>query len=534
MRNRSEASQVLLLTRRGLRDSRTRIVTFAYLFAFYSYVQPVGYRHTYKTAVERTVFAHSFGDNPGLRLLYGLPHDLDTTSGYTAWRVGGVLALAAAVYGLLAAVRATRAEEEAGRSEVLLAAPLSRSTAAIATWAVIAGGIGLLWLAEFAGLLIARIPVAGAAALSLATATVAAVGAGFGMLASQFAGTRRGAMAIGGAVVAGCFLLRILADTVSGAGVLRWLTPLGWAEQLQPLIRLRPAVLVLPAVVTVILGVVAARLSRVRDLGAGLIAGRDRAQPHLTLLRSPALLAFRTQRGVLAAWLGSMWAFLGILGVVSHSLSSGDIPDNVRRQLAKLGIGSIITAKGYISFVFLIVVLAIALYAASQISALRQDEVQHLETLLAYPIGRVSWLVQRLGLAAGAVASIGLSAGLAAWVGATAAGVHLGVGGMLEAGANSLPIALLFLGIGALAYGVAPRPAPALTYALIVLSFLWQLVGALLGPPRWVLDLSPFAHLALVPAQPFQPVAASVMTGLGVLGAAAAVVAFRRRDLMSD
>ena len=134
------------LARQAMRDARTRTVVFAYLFAVYAYIQPVGFRHTYPTEASRRAFAESFAANPGLRLLYGQPHQIDTTAGYTAWRVGGVLAIAAAAYGLLAAVRAGRAEEESGRTEIVLAAPVSRATASTAGLLAIAAGIALLWV----------------------------------------------------------------------------------------------------------------------------------------------------------------------------------------------------------------------------------------------------------------------------------------------------------------------------------------------------------------------------------------------------
>jgi ABC-2 type transport system permease protein len=103
------------LARQLFRDARIRTIAFAYLFAAYSFIQPVGYRHAYPTPSDRLGFARSFAENRGLRLLYGEPHDVLTTSGYAAWRVGGVLAIAAAAFGLLAAVRALRTEEDAGR-----------------------------------------------------------------------------------------------------------------------------------------------------------------------------------------------------------------------------------------------------------------------------------------------------------------------------------------------------------------------------------------------------------------------------------
>ena len=112
---------VLALARRAFRDARIRTISFAYLFALYAYIQPVGYRDAYPTLADRLAFAHSFANNEALRLFYGYPYDLLSVSGYTAWRVGGTLAIFAAVFGLLAAVRALRTEEDAGRMELVLA-----------------------------------------------------------------------------------------------------------------------------------------------------------------------------------------------------------------------------------------------------------------------------------------------------------------------------------------------------------------------------------------------------------------------------
>ena len=528
---RGRTGVLAALARQALRDARARTVVFGYLFAVYAYIQPVGYRHTYPTDASRRAFAESFAGNPGLRLLYGQPHQIETTAGYTAWRVGGVLAIAAAAYGLLAAVRAGRAEEESGRTEVVLAAPVSRATANTAGLLAIAAGIALLWVAEFVGLIAASIPAGGAAYFALATAMTAAVFTGIGALAGQLVPTRRGALGLGAATLGVLFLLRTLADTVSGAGWLRWATSLGWAELLRPLTDPAPLVLLLPLLTTGLLIAVAAGLARRRDIGAGLLPRRDSADPHLWLLGSSIAQALRGQARVIIAWLAATAAFMTILGVVSHSLSTADVPENVQRQIAKLGSGSIVTPTGYLAFLFFFVALAICLFVCTQISTLREDEEQHLESVLAQPVARWRWLGGRLILTAIAAAAIALAAGIAAWVGATAAGVRVPLPSLLEAGANALPVAMLFLGLGGLVYALVPRVAAGIMYGLVAVAFLWQLVGALIGPPRWVLDLSPFAHLALVPSQPFQPVSAGVLAAVGLVGAIGALAAFSHRDI---
>jgi polyether ionophore transport system permease protein len=86
--------------------------------------------------------------------------------------------------------------------------------------------------------------------------------------------------------------------------------------------------------------------------------------------------------------------------------------------------------------------------------------------------------------------------------------------------------------VPALAYPVAPRASAGIAYGLVTVTFLWQLVGSLLGAPGWLADVTPFAHVGLVPTQPFRLGAAIGMLAVGALRALAAIGIFRRRDLL--
>lgn len=519
--------------RRSFADARIRTIAFACLFAAVAYIQPVSYRHAYPTLPSRLAFAHSFGANKAVVLFYGKAYDLLTVGGYSAWRVGGTLAIFAAVFGLLAAVRALRAEEDAGRAELVLAGVASRQTTYLAAVGATGAGTLVLWLAQFLGLLAGGLPAGGSAYLALAVASVVPVFVGVGALASQLAPTRRVALELGGAVIGLSFLLRVIADTSSGVGWLRWATPLGWAEELRPFTGVRPLVLALPFLTSAALLVVAERIASGRDVGSGLLASHDAVKPRLRLLGSPTAHALRTERASLLVWLSSVGAFALVVGVVSKSISSAGISGALQHQLAKLGSGSVITPRGYIGFSFIFFVLAVSLFAVSQIAAARHEEAEErLQTLFALPVGRRGWLAGRLGLAAVAAAAISIVAGLFAWAGAVSQGVALSLPPMLEAGANCLPVALLFLGVGALAYALLPRAGAGIAYGLTAVAFLWQLFGSLLGAPRWLVQLTPFAHVGLVPAQAFRPGPAAIMVGVGILAAAAAIVAFKRRDLL--
>jgi polyether ionophore transport system permease protein len=526
------ASPVSALVRRAFRDSRVRTISFAWLFAIYAYIQPVGYRHSYPTLQGRLQFAHSFANNKAVVVFYGKAYDILSVGGYSAWRVGGTLAIVAAVVGVLAAVRALRTEEDAGRAELVLSGIVGRGTGFRAAIIAIAAGMLVLFVAQTAGLVLGGLAAGSSMYLALSEISVLAVFAGIGAVGSQIAPTRRIAIELGSAAVGVFWLLRVAADTSDAVSWLRWTTPLGWAEELRPFTGAQPLVLLLPVAATLVLLVLAARIASRRDIGTGLIGAHDRAEPRLRLLSSPVAQALRRERASLLVWVASVGAFGIVMGVVSKSVASAGISKRLNHELARLGTGSVLTASGYLGFAFIFFVLAAALFACAQIAAVRHEESdEQLETLLALPVSRRGWLGGRLGLASAGIAAIALSAALLSWLGAVSQGVSVSLPRMLEAGLNCLPVALVFLGLGALAYALVPRASAGIAYGLAAVAFLWYLTGALLGAPHWLVDLSPFQHVGLVPAQSFRPISALVMVGIGVAAGLTSLWAFERRDL---
>lgn len=165
-----------------------------------------------------------------------------------------------------------------------------------------------------------------------------------------------------------------------------------------------------------------------------------------------------------------------------------------------------------------------------QVGAARNEETeQRLETLLALPVSRRRWLAGRLVLAT--ATAIAVVAGVLAWAGAVAKGADVSLPRMVEAGANCLPVALLFLGLGTLAFAIAPRASTGIAYGLVAVTFLWETLGALLEAPEWLLAASPFHDIGLVPGEPFEATGAAVMLTIGAIAAVVAVAVFARRDL---
>jgi ABC-2 type transport system permease protein len=520
------------LARRRFAAGRVRDLCFAAFFFIYTWGQTSAYRSTYPTMQDRLDFARTFGDNKSVRLFYGVPHDLLSAGGYAAWRVAGVLAIFAAAWGVLAAVRSMRAEEDSGHEELVLAQPIGRRISFAASIAAGVAGAAILWAAVWLGLVVAKLPAGESALFALGLAAVGLVSLGVGTVVSQLAATRRLALELGAGVLGFAFVLRVIADTANSLDWVRWLTPLGWAEEFRPFAGSRPAVLLLLLGAAAVLIAAARWIALRRDVGVGFIQASDTKEPDPTLLSSPTAQALRDERGRLAAWLIAGGFFAVVIGVLADSVSSTNVSEGLNQQLQKLGVSSVTSASGYIAFSFLIFILMVSLFTASQIAAARHEEAdQRLETLLAQPVGRGHWLAGRLALAVSGAVLLSLVIGLLTWAGAVAVGAGLSLGDMLGAGANCLPIALLFLGLGALAFSLAPRATSGIAYGLVLAAFVWELFGSLLDLPSWTVDLTPFHQVALVPAESFKAGAAIVMVVIAVLAMIASVRLFERRDL---
>jgi ABC-2 type transport system permease protein len=521
------------ILRNTLRLERVRLVVIGLIAALYAAVNVIGYRDTYPTAEARQQFAAAFNGNLALRLFYGVPRDLATVGGYVEFRVVGMLGVLIAGWAVFAAARALRGEEDAGRWELVLCGASTRSGATAIVLVALVLECCALWLATVVSLwLVAVIPgdLTVGQTLLIATASVlpGVVFAAVGALACQVAGSHRGAQAIAGGLLAIALLVRIAADLASGAGWLRWLTPFGWTEQVHPVTGARPWVILLFAWWALVAAGAAVWIAGRRDLGASLAPRRGVPRSRDRLLGSTSRLAVRTELPTLAVWVAAAGTFALILGAFAKSIS------DQARKVDLHGFTQVTTATGYLALSFVLFTLAVSLFATSHISSIRDDEGSgRLEAVFALPVARRSWLVGRLLVAAVSTAALAVFVGVLAWAGATSQNSGVSLGSLVAAGANCIPAALCFLGLGTLLFATLPRQSGGAALALVGVAFLWELVGALIGAPTWLLALSPFHHVAAVPQSAFDMGGALAMIGVALAAAVAGVAVFIRRDLAS-
>ena len=156
----------------------------------------------YPTAQSRARFAASVGANPALGALTGPAFDLSSVGGILAWRVGGTVAVLSALIGLFTVIRHTRAEEEAGRLELLGAGLVGRHAPLTAALLVAGGGGLALAVAIAAGLIgIADLPAPGSIALGLALGGAGWTFAAIAAVAAQLTESARAARAIAATVL---------------------------------------------------------------------------------------------------------------------------------------------------------------------------------------------------------------------------------------------------------------------------------------------------------------------------------------------
>lgn len=520
------------LVRLALRLDRVRLPVWVLALGATVLVTPPYYRSLLRTVASPRQLVPGLADNPGLAALQGrLPAD-PSVGALTAWKTGVFVAALAALMSALTVLRHTRAEEEAGRLELLESTVVGKG-AALTAGLIVAGAADLALAALVAlGLVGGGMPAGGSVALGLA---VAAAGWVFAALAAVVAQLSEGArtataLAVGALLVA--FLLRAAADGTTGASWLSWGSPLGWSQRVRPFDGDRWLVLALPAVIaTACLGV-AYRLLGGRDLGAGGMPARVGPATAARGLRGPLGLAWRLQRGLLAAWTVGAAVAGAVLGSVAASLGELARDTPTADMLGRLGGGGGLV-DSYLAAMMRLLGLAAAVYAVQATLRLRDEEVAgRTEPLLAGAVGRVRWVAGHLTLALGGTAVVLAAAGLGAGLahGGRTGDVPGQTARLAGAALVSWPAVAVLAGLALALFGLAPR-LTAVSWGLLGGCLFLSELGPLLRLRQWALDLSPFGHLPSLPGGRLAGAPLLWLTVTAAVLTAAGLTGFRRRDL---
>lgn len=479
--------------------------------------------------------AEALGANPTMRALLGPPVDLLDVGSFAMFRVGTFVLAMAGVMAVLGVIRVTRADEEAGRLDLLRSGAVGRhaSLAAAVT-------VGLLAACAFGALAAAAVwaaepDPAGTAVLGAGLALGTAVWVGVGAVAAQVSASARTARQYGLGVLGAAYLVRALADgspADSPARALRWLSPVEWPALAQPYAGNRAAVLLLPLALTIVLVGLAVALESRRDLGSGLRPERPGPARAPATLSGATGLAWRLQRGNQVVWAVGLLLLGGVVGMLSSTYDAALKDDTaVADRIRAMG-GGVADLKDafYVAMLGIIVTLVLA-FALQCLGRLRREEEDgHAEVMLATATRRSAFAWSHL-LPALVVPSAVMagSALLCALPQGVAEGGEI-IAQVLAGGLALLPGVWLVVGLGMTVLGWSPRLG-FLPWLVVAWSMVVNWLGSFLHLPGALLDATPFARLPKLPGESMSWSAVIVETLLAMVLVAVGMVGYLRRDI---
>lgn len=518
-----------------LRRDRVRLTAWAGSLAVFCAYYVVATAAVYPTAEDRQNRAASLA-GPGGALLSGPGYGLDDYSvgamfanEMTLW-----LMVLLAAMNILQITRSTRAEEEAGRTELVRALPVGRHAVSVAAFVAVVIADAVFALAASALLIgVGQLAVVDTLAMVAGVAATALVFAALTTVTCQLTVHGRGASGLAFAALIAAVLVRGIGDLrAQHGGWLSWLSPIAWTHQTRAHVDLRLWPLGLAVVATALGLVLGALLASRRDLGSGLLPERPGRADAAPSLATPFALALRQQRTTLAWWLVGCLVVFGASGLF---LAQGTV-DALEEIAAQNDLTATIfgddALAAFLAIVVLHSALAVAVFAIGAVLRIRPEEDEgRLGLGLSRPVSRTSTVLSHVAVAAlGSCLLLVVGGALALWTGARLAGADVDLGALLaSAGAYALAVGVIITASAAL-YAWVPRATP-LAWVLLAVIVVESFFGTLLQLPDAVRALSPFWWVG---DQPAEGIETSHMIGLGTAAAALlvlTVIGFRRRDL---
>lgn len=516
------------LLRFHLRRDRLMLLWWSLGAVLLYWSQAASVKGLYATQAEFDKAAQSMAGNAAFIAMAGPARALNTVGGQVTWQASAFGAILAGLMSMFLIGRHTRAEEESGRDDLVRAgavgrfAPLAAASSVVLCANILLGGL------VAASLIAYGLAVPGSVNLGLAATLSGLVFGSVALVAAQLTEGTRAMYGVTGAAIAASYVLRAVGDV--GNGTFSWLSPIGWGQAMHAFSGERWWPSLISVATCVVLGAAAVLLFERRDVGAGIWPTRPGPDGAGRWLHGPVGLAWRLQRGSVIGW---------AVGLFLTGLAYGAIGDDIKDLMGSSDFSKEVFGQGGGSLVdsfYAVAALMLALIAAgfSISSALRprgEEDDGRSETLLASPLPRLRWALSHLVVTIGGSVVVVGAAGLGLGVGyAGVTGDGSAVLRLLGATTAYVAPVLVLVALTWLIYALAPRWAGVgwvlLTYCVVVMFF-----GEVLRFPQWIKDLSPFSHLALVPAQSFAlgPMI-WLLAGAAALGAMG-LAALRRRDI---
>jgi polyether ionophore transport system permease protein len=520
------------MVRLVLRRNRVRLaVWWLVVVGLFAYVM-VYYRSIFTTQEALDGFA-AVSDVPSIKAITGLAAAPDTMGGAVWTKIWMTSALSLAFGIAFLVTRNGRADEEAGRTELLRSRVLGVHAYAVATWLVltalaVAVGIGVALTSILGGLDPAGAGITGSLITGISITGAGLVGLGVAALAGEVSSTSRGANTLASAALGVMYVLRMAGDL--GDGRLTWASPVGWAQEMQPWGADRWWPLLLIVACTVALLALSLRLAARRDLGSGLLPERAGHGSAPNRFARPVGLALRLQRGPIIGWTITMAVWALMFGSVIETMT--DFMSDLSGPIAEIYRGTGVDAL--LSLLLVMIALLTTVFAIQTSISLRTDEATGIiEPQLAGALSRTRWVLERLLIPlVGSAVLLLIGGGLMGYGYGSTIGDTGQVWTLALAALAYWPAVMVFVGLAVALFAWLPRLSVALAWGVLVAMWFVVIIGDAMHLPTWLLDLLPFEATPYQPLEPFSWTPLVLMTLVAVAFTAVGLSRFRSRDIM--
>lgn len=438
-------------------------------------------------------------------------------------------AIALSLMAVFLVVRHTRTEEDAERTELLLARQVGRHALLASSLVVVASAVTLVGALTVALLVSLGLPAVGSFAVGAAFLGVGLVATTFAAAAAQVMATARGALGMGVGFVGVVYVLRAVGDV--GNEVVSWMSPIGWAHRIRAFAGEDWWVLGLFLGSAALFVAVAVVLSDRRNLGSGIVAQRLGPARSPRWATSPLGLAWRLQRGTVLGWTVGLFVLGLVFGTVGRDIEQlfEDNPD-FEQFLAQME-GASMTDTFFAFTLALGAMMACGLAISSVLRIRSEETAGRVESILATATSRHVWAGSHL-----AVTVMGATLVLAASGLGTGLGLAFSVADpaqlprMVGSSLGHVPAVLVLAGLTMLLVGALPRLV-AMSWGLLAAVLVVGLFGDLFELPQWARNLSPIEQSPSLPAEAFTVPPVVVLTLVAAAAAMAGLMALGRRDV---
>lgn len=504
--------------------------------------QGAAYAAAFPDQHSRDILMASLKSAPAIGFMAGEIQDAATPASYSIYKSIAMTTLIIGIWGLLMTTKLLRGQEEDGLMEPLVAGKTTKASASAQM--LIGFGYSIVIAFVIAWVFIAALGASpkvnlGAGPAGLLTLGVFLPGLFFGslgVLTSQLTLTRGRALAYSLVPLLVFFVIRGAGNSVSSWNDLKKYSPFGWTDLLNPILDphtswIYPTLIF--ATVTIPLGLF---LAKKRDLGQSLLPQSTYARSRYYLLGSDLQLSIRQNIGTFITWCIGTLFYAGLLAAVAKvgaDLLSAS--PSATRVIASLGGTKTDLVVAFLGFGGLFTALILLVMTAVYMGSVRGQEAKgYLDNFLIQSVRRSSWLAKKLAIIVVMTFAISLLSAYTIYVIAYYQNVSIDLGIMMQNAIALNGTLILLVGIGATVYGVLPRLASIVMFAVIIWAFVVDVLKAFFKLNDWIDKTSVLHYVSFAPTKTPDWTQFAWLVGIGLVLMVIGVWRFTQRDIVSE